>query len=633
LQANAISAGLASAAFSIGDNSATAVISVNPPLADVAAGISVTPNPVIVNSNVTYTLLVTNLGPGNALLTTGTFSLAGLQLVSVSPSQGSYATNTNGTVQCSLGTVSNGYIATVVITATAASVGALTNVWTVGTASSDTNLDNNSASAAVTVAYPAPIIVAGGAALLTQGLAAPNGVANSNQTVTVAFTLNNVGQGPTTNLVATLQATNGVTPITTSETYGVIPAGGSSAQAYTFAAKGAPGSVVIATLSLMDQASSLGSVFFPFLIPATTNYANSAAIIIPQYGAGTPYPSQILVSGLTNLAGGNLLISKVTATLNGFAHSFPHDVNVLLDSPSGQELIMMGHAGGPYGATNLTLTFDDAATQSLPAGQLVSGVYVPTDYPPADLFPGLAAASGSDVMALFNGTSANGVWSLYVYDDTPGDSGIITGGWSLGLTAVNPLLAATMTNSPESVYSGNSLTYQITVTNLGPDMANNVVITDTLPASVTFTSGAVSQGSVTNAGRTVVCRLGSIGNGSAASAAIHVITGTAGVIVNTATVSAASSELYLAESAITDSTTVVAAPPSPTLTATNLAGGLQLTLAGEPGEKYAIQISSNLTTWTSVFSNTASVGSGSFIYTDVYTNASARFYRAVFLPQ
>jgi hypothetical protein len=36
--------------------------------------------------------------------------------------------------------------------------------------------------------------------------------------------------------------------------------------------------------------------------------------------------------------------------------------------------------------------------------------------------------------------------------------------------------------------------------------------------------------------------------------------------------------------------------------------------------------------WTSVFTNTASINTGSFIYTDTL-NAPRRFYRAVQVPQ
>ena len=637
LQTNIITAAVPFAAFNIDNNSASAITAVSLPMADLAAGISATPNPAVVSGYVTYTLSVTNLGPSNAVSTLGAFSLADLQLVSVAPSQGSYAVN-NNTVQCALGTIAPGNIAVVVVTAAPEIIGTLNNTWIVSTGSLDTNAANNSATAAVPVSYAAPIILADGATLQVQGLNPPNGAINSNETVTVALTLTNAGTGATGNLSATLQATGGVTPITASQVYGVIPAGGSVTEPYSFTANGAAGSTVTATLALLDGTNSMGDVSFAFLIPATLTYANTNGIVIPQFGPASPYPSAILVSGLTNLQGGNLLVDKVTVTLNGFAHTFPHDVDALLASPSGQELIFMGHAGGYYGVSNLTLTFDDAATQSLPTSQLVSGTYLPTDYLPVASFPDLPPASAADVLSLFNGSNPNGYWSLYIYDDTPGNAGVITGGWSLGLTAlstVNPaaLLAATMIESPNPVFGGNYLDYQIIVSNLGPNVAQSVVITDTLPATVTFSSATVSQGSVTNMGGTVIFSLGSISNAATATATIRVLTGTAGTIVNTATVSTASTDLYLAASTAQNSTTVETAPAA-YLQATNLVGAvLQLTLLGQEGQNYAIQTSSNLLVWSSVVTNTASLTNGSFIYLDTRTNAPLRFYRAIRLSQ
>jgi uncharacterized repeat protein (TIGR01451 family) len=440
--------------------------------------------------------------------------------------------------------------------------------------------------------------------------------------------------------MGTLLATNGITPTgSATQDYGMVPVGGIAMESFSFTATGAPGSNVTAVLALTDGTNfSTNISFTPFVLPITATYSNTTGISIPQgapnatEGPASPYPSQILISDATNL-----LVSKVTVTLNGFAHTFPHDVNVLLDSPTGQELILMGHAGGPYAATNLTLTFDDAATQYLPVGQLVSGTYLPTDYSPVDVFPGLPPASGASALAFFNGMSPNGYWSLYIYDDTVGNSGFITSGWSLGLTAVSPvnpaaLLSASMVSSPNPVFSGDYLNYQITITNQGPNVANSVVITDTLPASVTFSAATLSQGASAVTGSTVVCSLGSISNGATATATIRVIAGTPGTIINTANVTTASADLYLSASTVANSTTVQSSP-RPELYATNVAGGLQLTLLGQTDQNYAIQISSNLLNWTSVFTDTASINNGSFIYIDTQTNASRRFYRAVLLPQ
>jgi hypothetical protein len=169
------------------------------------------------------------------------------------------------------------------------------------------------------------------------------------------------------------------------------------------------------------------------------------------------------------------------------------------------------------------------------------------------------------------------------------------------------------------------------VTNLGPSNAMIVVLSDDLPSNMTFDSVLVSQGTFTNAGGTVTCNFGTIPPGDLVTATIRVLAFSAGTVVNTATVTTASTDLYLADST-TSNTSTVDAPLFSFLSATNTAGGLQLTLRGQPNQNYGIQVSTNLLYWTTVSTNTASL-SGIFIYNDGQANAPARFYRVLQLPQ
>ncbi|HEY3863682.1 MAG TPA: protease pro-enzyme activation domain-containing protein [Verrucomicrobiae bacterium] len=625
-QTNFISAGLPVSTFTVGANSASSVVNVTVPVADLAAGISVNNNPAVAGQSLIYTLSVTNLGPSNSIATSGSFSLNGLTVGSVATTQGSFAVN-NNTLACSFsGTLPVGEVASATLTATPLNAGVFTNVWTVNNFS-----DTNSATSVLAVAIPAPIIAPLSDALLTPSAA---GAISPNVPVTVAFTVTNEGFAPTVNLVATLLSTNNVVPSgLVARAYGAIAPGGTATESFTFSITG----TATATLALTDGANSLGVISFaPFLPPATTSFSAAGGIVIPSFGTANPYPAQIVVSGLTNSQGGNLLVSKVTVTLNNFAHSFPHDVNVLVANPAGLGLMLMGHAGGGFNATNVNLTFDDAATQILSASQLVSGTYLPTDYAPIDTLPNVAPASTSSNLAIFDGTNPNGPWSLYVYDDTPGNGGMIAGGWSLAVSAVdsvNPaaLLAASMVSAPNPVFGGNFLSCQITVTNLGPDAAGDVVLTDTLPGSVVFSGGSASQGAVSASGNTVTCNLGAMSANATAVVTIRVITGAAGTIVNTATATAAgTTDLYPPQATAANSVTVLNAGIF--LQATNSPSGVQLTVLGQPSQNYVIQASPDLLNWTSIFTNTPPLGSSSFSYTDSQSNV-LRFYRVIHGPQ
>ncbi len=296
----------------------------------------------------------------------------------------------------------------------------------------------------------------------------------------------------------------------------------------------------------------------------------------------------------------------------------------------------MSHVGGAFSVTNLTLTFEDSATNHLPAGQLSSGAFLPTAITPFNPLPGIPQASSVSSFASFNGSNPNGNWSLYVFDDTQGNSGVIAGGWSLGLTCVdtvNPasVLAAGMVHAPDPVFSGDYLNYLVTVTNLGPDSAASVVLTDTLSTGVSYASTTLSQGTSSETNGTVICNFGTLAAGSTATANIRVIARAPGVIVNSAVVTSASTDLYLADST-TANNTIVLNPPIAFLAATNRPGGFQLTLLGQSSQTYAIQVSTDLINWTTITTNT-SAPTGAFTFTDVGTNLPARFYRAIRLTQ
>jgi hypothetical protein len=62
------------------------------------------------------------------------------------------------------------------------------------------------------------------------------------------------------------------------------------------------------------------------------------------------------------------------------------------------------------------------------------------------------------------------------------------------------------------------------------------------------------------------------------------------------------------------------------------AKSLTLTLNGQPGQSYILQVSTNLISWSGISTNTANAG-GQFTFTNNVTNAPVRFFRALHLPQ
>jgi uncharacterized repeat protein (TIGR01451 family) len=97
-------------------------------------------------------------------------------------------------------------------------------------------------------------------------------------------------------------------------------------------------------------------------------------------------------------------------------------------------------------------------------------------------------------------------------------------------------LSLTLTNAPNPVFIGSNLVYTFVIANNGPFAAPNVVLTNTLPASVTFKSATASQGTLNTSGNPITGSLGSIPNGGQVSVTITVVPQATGTITDTATV-------------------------------------------------------------------------------------------------
>jgi uncharacterized delta-60 repeat protein/uncharacterized repeat protein (TIGR01451 family) len=349
------------------------------------------------------------------------------------------------------------------------------------------------------------LVVPAGVALVSESFTPTNNVIDTNETVTVWFGLRSAS-GTTTNLQATLLATNGVTNVVTpTQFYGALTQDGHSiAMPFTFKAAGTNGQRVLATFALMDGTrTNFEPVSFSFDIgQKIVSATNSSPIVINDNSTASPYPSAISLTGISGL------INGTTLTLSNLNHTYPSDIDVMVASPDGRKAFLMAHSGGGTSAKSTWLTFSDSAASSLSySSALVSGTYKPSVNASTNLydyiFTGAPSGSMSTNLSVFNGIAPNGVWSLYIVDDKAMDSGIISNGWSISFLTGASIrqsadLEATVAASAASTVVGNALTYTVTVTNYGPGEATNVVLSGILPGNVTYVSGPVSAASVTN---------------------------------------------------------------------------------------------------------------------------------------
>lgn len=292
-------------------------------------------------------------------------------------------------------------------------------------------------------------------------------------------------------------------------------------------------------------------------------FANTTPIVINDQTAATPYPSSITVSGL------DATLCRVSVTLNNLSHSYPQDIDMVLIAPNGETTYLLSDAGGFDALNNVTVTFDDEAAAMVPEnGPMTSGLYKPTNYGTKrdglrDLFnPPVPVGPYPTNLTQFSGMNPNGTWSLYIMDDAQEDFGAIAGGWSLQIATYTPFadVALTMTDSPDPVAVGGTLTYTLTAANLGPALATNLVLVDTLPAGVTFVSAIASQGSCTEAAGVVTCALGDVAPGATATVTLAVTTTVETTVVNNASLTTGTLEFVTGNNAASTSTVVLTAP-------------------------------------------------------------------------
>jgi len=172
---------------------------------------------------------------------------------------------------------------------------------------------------------------------------------------------------------------------------------------------------------------------------------NTSIIQIPitseTDGSGTanPYPYNI------NIAGEVGVVSDVNVSINGFTHSEPNDVDMLLVSPNGIAVMLMSGACGLNPMTNIDLDFNDEIgsdpSATIPdVGPCTSGTYRPGNWDGTTALPSPAPSLPYfNRFSAFDGINPNGTWQLYINDDSASDAGFITGPVTVNVDTVTSL--------------------------------------------------------------------------------------------------------------------------------------------------------------------------------------------------
>ena len=253
------------------------------------------------------------------------------------------------------------------------------------------------------------------------------------------------------------------------------------------------------------------------VLATSGSVANSVTLTVPETEGDTSYTNIGITSGsidttvqpaadlvLTSLtaspdgspgsplyAGGTLTYT-ITAT-NTAGRSAASNVVVTDYLPSNIDPTKISASSSVTGVTPVIDTTTGTVTATF--GSLSSGTTVTLTVTVVPLAS--AVTPGLSTYATVFSTAASGVAAVY----DPATANNTSADLTTSVTAAADLsVAITASPSESPLYPGGTITYNITVTNLGPSDAPSVVLTDTIPSDVIFKSaddGGVYDGSTT----------------------------------------------------------------------------------------------------------------------------------------
>ncbi len=200
---------------------------------------------------------------------------------------------------------------------------------------------------------------------------------------------------------------------------------------------------------------------------------------------GSVYPWNVTVSGLPTSG-----VTVESVTLNGITHTYPDDLDILLQSATGTNVILMSDVGAGTDISGNTYVFMDGETAMADEAVNGSGIYAPTNSGTPDSWPTSPGpgsfTQASPSLSLFTG-DYNGTWRLLIRDDANLDGGSVTS-WSITFTYTSTVsyawspatglsgtTGATVTASPAS-----TSTYTVTASHSGNGCTTSADVTVTV---------------------------------------------------------------------------------------------------------------------------------------------------------
>jgi uncharacterized repeat protein (TIGR01451 family) len=459
----------------------------------------------VVGTNVTFTLMVRNNGPAAATGVTANDPLpAGLTFVSASPTVGTY---NSATGVWTIGTLAAGAVATLTLAATAAGPAgtARTNTATVASAITDPALSNNTASATVT---PQAAPTADIALSKTVDDATP--IVGANVTFTV--TARNNGPSAATGVAVNDALPAGLTFVSATPSQGTYTSGTGAWNIGALALNQQVTLAIVAAATGPVGTARTNTAARTASTPADPNATNdsASATVTPQVAPTADIAVTKTVDTASPVVGANVTFT-VTAQNNGPNAATGVVVTDLL--PTGLAFVSASPSQGTYNSTTGAW-----AIGPLAVSQQVTLTIVATAAGPA-------------------GTTRTNTATRTA--SSPADPNAANDSASAAVTPVVPTADIEVTKilATEAPGVGDNITFQLAVTNHGPNVATGVVVSDPVPPTLSNPQGLPPDQGMYDV-NTGIWTIGTLQVGQAVTLAI---TGTiVGSMTNTATRTASS---------------------------------------------------------------------------------------------
>ena len=532
-------------------NNSSTDVSPNPNASADLSIVKTATGPAVAGAPVTYSLVVANAGPSDALNPVVTDTLPA-SLTYVSATGTGWSCSAAGqTVTCGavapLPTGTTAAVITLTATLDPGATGTVANTATVTSPTDDPDPSDNSSTATVDVTPSADLSIT----------KSHSGDLVVDQNATYTLTVDNLGPSDADAPVVTDALPVGLTYVSAAGTGWTCSASPTTGPGQTVTCTSASALAATTTATPITLVVAVGAPAYPAVtntasVSSTTpdpvpgnNSASDPAVVTPLVDLSITKT----VVGAATVTAGNDLAYDLSVT-NAGPTSDPGPVVVTDALPSGLTFVS---ATGPGWACTVAATPPGRQTVTCTRAGVfaVGGTSAIT----------LTTQVTADVASVVNtATVASAATDVNPADNSSTATATVTPGAELVIT--KSLVGGALT-------SGRDATYDISVLNDGPSPAADVVVTDPLPAGLGYVSAGgtgwtCAASTPSPPGQVVTCTLaGDLAVGSTAVITLVAdVLSTSGTIANTATVD---SSTTLTGSSVTRATTAAAtvAPPTP----------------------------------------------------------------------